>query len=79
MSSDLYVQSIARGTLTVRRRKHVTGEVMICFNDPSVPTIHITNNDPVLITEITGATVYAIQRSNIRQLISMGYLECILR
>lgn len=79
MSTDLYVQSIARGTLTVRRKKHVSGEILVCFNDPNMNPIHITNNDPVVITDVNGATVYAIQRSNIRQLLGQGYIEVILR
>ena len=77
MSSDLYVQSIARGDLKVRRRKHVSGEVMVYFNDPNMAPIHITDNQ-VIDVGAHGVDSYAIARSNIRTLIGMGYLEVVM-
>lgn len=78
MSSDLYVQSISRGKLVVKRRKHITGEVMICFNDPTIDPVHITSDDPVVVSDGANVTMHAIQRSNIKTLIGMGYLEVML-
>ena len=68
MSSDLYVQSIAQGRMKVRRLKHISGEVLICFHDPNIAPIHITDSRVVDVMD-AGVSVYAIQRSNIRTLL----------
>ena len=77
MSSDLYVQSIAQGRLRVRRRKHVSGEVAICFNDPNIKPISLTTDAVVDVVD-HGVTSYEIQRSNIRNLIGLGFIEVVM-
>jgi len=78
MSSDLFVQSIARKKLKIKRRRHVSGEVMICFRDPSISPINIVDNQVIELTALRGVTTYAIQRSNLRTLIGMGYIEVVI-
>jgi hypothetical protein len=77
MSSDLYVQALTQGRLRVRHRQHVSGEVMICFNDPNVKPILISD-DNILNVSDHGVSTYEIQRSNIRTLIGTGYLEVVM-
>lgn len=75
MSTDLYVRSLSGGRLVVRRRAHVSGELLVSFSDPNVEPIHITDSNPVVVTDHKGATAYTIQRSNLRTLLSQNYLE----
>lgn len=77
MSSALFVQALTRGSLAVRRRQHVSGEVMISFSDKTISPIFINNDNPVIVTDHAGATVRALQRSNIGDLIASGYLEVV--
>jgi hypothetical protein len=62
--------------MKVRRRKHISGEVMICFNDQNIAPIHLIDDQVVNVAE-RGVSVHAIQRSNIRTLIGQGFLEVV--
>ncbi len=76
MSSDLYVQSLSRGKMRIRRRKNVSGEVLVSFASLDIPPIHIINSDVVdVMAHSAFVTRMAIERSNIRSLLAKLYIE----
>lgn len=72
--SALLMQAIARGKVSVRKNRRISGEVAIHFMDPGLAPIHIRGTEVVELTLIPGVDGLALQRSNLRKLVP-GILE----
>ncbi len=73
--SELLTKSLARGRLIVRKRKTVSGEVMITFGDKE-PLFLQTYSD-VNVSEILGINHQNVQKSNLRRLLSLRKIEIV--
>jgi len=78
MSSELFTKSLARGRLSVRKRKQVSGELVIMFDDPSIQPLLINTFEPVCLTDHPGVTPHALQHCTVRTLLARNLLEVVL-
>ena len=76
--SALLVQAISRNKVVIRKRNHVGGEVMVCFQDKNIPNFHINTFEPVEVSGRDGVDARALQRSNLAQLLASGDIEILL-
>ena len=73
--SALLSQALAVGRVVVRKNRKVSGEVAIHFMDPGLEPVRLVGYNDIILTDIAGVDVTAIQRSNIRKLQTMGLIE----
>lgn len=76
--SQLLIQSISKNKVIIRKRQHVAGEVMVCFNDKNIENFHITNFEPVEVTNRPGVDSRALHKSNLTKLVALGQIEILV-